>query len=263
MRLRLLALATLFAATSAHAQEKEVRENFELSASLKGTPRQVYRASMDALAALGYEFRALLLDEAILTLPHTTPETQELGADAVAVKLEFEPRGDSTQITLASAVLRKDPAPCRGEACQKLTGASLLASASALERILKTFEAAPPAAPSRGDSLAAAGAYGYSSRNPIRVGGGVEDGAASERRFLATLRGPGGEVVTFVRLGSCCHHPSPHGLNGTGVLDAYEVTYPGLARPVVLYVDMYEEEAPRAVEGFTRVPSAPAAETTR
>jgi hypothetical protein len=121
----------------------------------------------------------------------------------------------------------------------------------------------PPRVQSRGDTLAAAGAYGYSRENPIRVGGVDTDGAVRERSFLATLRGPNGEAVKFVRLGSCCQHPSPAGPNGQGMLDAYEVTYPGLARPVRLYLDMYREEAPRAPEGFTRVAPAPAAETTR
>ena len=45
--------------------------------------------------------------------------------------------------------------------------------------------------------------YGYTEDNPIMVGGGV-DGPKNERRYLNALAGPGGEVLRYERLGSCC-----------------------------------------------------------
>lgn len=271
MRLRLLALATLFAATSAHAQQttrpsgkRSPGTDIVMTVSVKGSPQRAYRASMDALRSLGYEFRALLLDEMIITLPRTMAEAKEFGADAVAVQLKLEPHGaDSTRITLGGFALRRDDNPCAGEACTRLDAASLLVSGQAMDRLTKTLDAMPPLLPSRGDTLAAAGAYGYSRENPVRVGGGLDNGAANEHRFLATLRGPGGEAVSYVRLGSCCEHDSPHGIQGRGVLDAYEVTYPGLPRPVILYIDMYEVEPLKPVDGFTQTAAAQRSETTR
>lgn len=180
-----------------------------VSVPVKGTPERVYRVAFDALSAMGYEFRALLLDQAIITLPQSDSATAALGADAMVVQLELEPRGDSTLVTVAGIVLRRDRTPCRGDLCDKLTAASLLTSSQAMERVSKLLEATPPAVPTLGDSLAVAGAYGHSRDNPIRVGGGANGGAARERSYLSRLRGPGGEAVAFLRLGSCCEHRRP------------------------------------------------------
>lgn len=92
--------------------------------------------------------------------------------------------------------------------------------------------------------------YGYSESNPIMVGeknGGPKD----ERRFLDALRGPGGQRVTYKRLGSCCLFKTPNALIGDAVLlDRFEVTYEGLATPVILYLDMYDYEQPKLPVGF-------------
>jgi hypothetical protein len=265
MRLRTALAATLLAVSSAGAQEKKNAsgdDQFVTTVSVKGTPERVYRVAFDALSGMGYEFRALLLDQAIITLPQTDSATAALGADAMVVQLELEPRGDSTLVTVAGIVLRRDRTPCRGDVCQKLTAASLLTSMQAMQSVSKLLEATPPSVPTRGDSLAAAGAYGYSRGNPIRVGGGANDGAARERSYLSRLRGPAGEEVEFVRLGSCCQHPSPDAPGGRGILDVYEVTYPGLSHPVRLYVDMYREREGPAPEGFTLGAAPGRAETS-
>lgn len=105
------------------------------------------------------------------------------------------------------------------------------------------------------DSLAEAKAFGYAPENPIRVGGrSPQEGGLNQRRYLSLLRGPAGEPVTYLRLGSCCEFATPHGIEGSGMLDAYEVQYPGLAKPITLYMDMYTP--PAASQGlplgFTR-----------
>jgi hypothetical protein len=108
------------------------------------------------------------------------------------------------------------------------------------------------------DSLRDAGAYGYSRDNPVKVGGGVEQGRDNQLRYLESLRGPGGEPVEHFRLGSCCPFRTENAPGGSGRLDAYEVRYPGLAKPVVLYLNLYDHEAPRAPEGFVLSPGPPA-----
>ena len=46
--------------------------------------------------------------------------------------------------------------------------------------------------------------------------------------------------------------PTPNGLFGpAALLDQYEVTYEGLARPVLLYLNMYDPGEARAPAGFT------------
>ena len=56
---------------------------------------------------------------------------------------------------------------------------------------------------------------GFTQENPIRVGrrnGGPRD----ERIYLAALRGPRGQAVTYVREGSCCIFETPNGEGGKG-----------------------------------------------
>jgi hypothetical protein len=71
-------------------------------------------------------------------------------------------------------------------------------------------------------------------------------------KYLDTLRDPAGEPVSHLRLGSCCAFPSTKSPNRFGMLDAYEVTYPGLARPMTLYVDMYTPPSQGVPAGFVR-----------
>jgi hypothetical protein len=100
------------------------------------------------------------------------------------------------------------------------------------------------------------GDYGYSETNPVLVGS--LDGKSpveNEHVYLARLRGPRGERVSYRRLGSCCAFPSPNGLFGdSGLLDHYEVTYEGLAHPLTLYIDMYDPGDVHPPAGFTLAP---------
>ena len=95
--------------------------------------------------------------------------------------------------------------------------------------------------------------YGYTQKNPIKVGGAKESsGPLNERRFLNALLGPNGEAVTYNRRGSCCAFETPNGfINNTGLLDIYEVKYEGLDKPITLYLNMYDPGELKAPKGFT------------
>jgi hypothetical protein len=84
--------------------------------------------------------------------------------------------------------------------------------------------------------------YGYSADNPIQVGGDFMSGPARERAYLDALRGPNGEAITYERRGSVPGKET--------ILDAYEITYPGLKKPVVLYLDQYRYSDLKAPIGF-------------
>lgn len=102
-------------------------------------------------------------------------------------------------------------------------------------------------------------AYGYDPANPIRLGPMLRQGSLSsdqlmdpmlslqgakhETAYLGNLLGPKGEAVTYERRGS--------ETVGDVILDKYEVTYPGQAKPVTLFVDMYTYENLMAPAGFT------------
>jgi hypothetical protein len=86
--------------------------------------------------------------------------------------------------------------------------------------------------------------YGVTLSSPVQVGGGAMYGPARERRYLDALRGPDGQLVRYKRTGST---EAP---DGATILDAYEVTHDGLAKPIVLYVDEYHYSELRAPAGF-------------
>ncbi|AKJ08276.1 hypothetical protein ATI61_1329 [Archangium gephyra] len=88
--------------------------------------------------------------------------------------------------------------------------------------------------------------YGYTKEDPIKVGGGPD----GEHEYLHHLRGPEGQRLRYNRRGSCCGFKDPSLPFGGGMLDMYEVTYEGLEKPVILFLDMYRREEPRAPSGF-------------
>jgi hypothetical protein len=89
--------------------------------------------------------------------------------------------------------------------------------------------------------------FGTVMANAIQVGGGAMYAGARERRYLDALRGPAGEPLQYKRTGS-----RPFEQNSLTILDIYEVTYPGLEKPIVLYLDAYHfDDALRAPKGFT------------
>jgi hypothetical protein len=82
--------------------------------------------------------------------------------------------------------------------------------------------------------------YGFTQENPVCVGGGLGEGSRNSKLYLRALRGPNGEPITFERRGSCCPFETESSDFGAGVLDVYDLTYPGMSEPLVLYVNMYD-----------------------
>jgi hypothetical protein len=93
--------------------------------------------------------------------------------------------------------------------------------------------------------------YGYSEKNAIQVGGSGS-GPVNEQRYLNALLGPNGEHVNYNRLGSCCSVKSAKAVFGNRVpLDKYELTYEGLEKSIILYINMYDYSPLKAPKGFT------------
>jgi hypothetical protein len=84
--------------------------------------------------------------------------------------------------------------------------------------------------------------YGYSKDNPIRVGGNAFGGPAREHVFLDSITGPSGKELQYFRNGSLDY--------GDTILDEFLVTYEGLSKTVVLYIDEYSFTQPFAPKGF-------------
>ena len=94
--------------------------------------------------------------------------------------------------------------------------------------------------------------YGYTSENPIKVGGAQEMmGPLNERRFLNALEAPNGKEIRYSREGSCCPFFSEEGMiRQTAMLDIYVLMWKGADLPVKLYFNMYEYAPLKAPKGF-------------
>ncbi|MBW3569934.1 MAG: hypothetical protein KY467_02395 [Gemmatimonadetes bacterium] len=251
MRTLLPALLAIAVAAPALAQEDGF--NPVIQVKYAAPPRAVYLAAMDALEARGVTIRARMLDQALLTLPDFGSAQPGAGDTATVMLVEIEPAGDSTQIVIQARLVTGDGKVVSNPHDRSL--ARVLVAETMISAAVDTAMDALPPGTGAADPREATDAYGYGRGNPIQVGGGSESGAANQRRWLDALRGPRGEPVRYRRLGSCCHYEA----NGSqGVLDAYQVTYPGLEKPVVLYMDMYAKSAvpPAPPEGFTAAPPA-------
>jgi hypothetical protein len=86
--------------------------------------------------------------------------------------------------------------------------------------------------------------YGLSAAGAIGTGGGPMNGPPRERQYLLALRGPAGQGLHIVRRGSTI------GPDRETILDVFEVNYPGLAKPLVLYLDEYHDGSLKAPQGF-------------
>ena len=102
-------------------------------------------------------------------------------------------------------------------------------------------------APASSCGVADEPAFGTALTSAIQVGGGAMYAASRQRRYLDALRGPGGEPLTYKRTGA-----RPLDSEGRAIIDIYEVTYPGLDKPIVLYLDAYHfDDELKAPKGFT------------
>ena len=93
--------------------------------------------------------------------------------------------------------------------------------------------------------------YGFDKNYPVNIFyKNVKDEDINPKRFLEALTGPKGEAITYKKLESCCPFPSKRGDSGAGFLDIYEVTYPGLKKPLKLYFNIYEKGYLFVPKGF-------------
>jgi len=83
--------------------------------------------------------------------------------------------------------------------------------------------------------------YGYEKDYPINIYyRGTKNDTINQKYFFNALAGPKGEKITYTKLENCCPFPTKSSDIGAGFLDVYEVTWDGLKKPIVLYVNIYE-----------------------
>jgi len=91
--------------------------------------------------------------------------------------------------------------------------------------------------------------YGLTGDKPVKVG---EKSAENQKRYLASLAGPNGEVLQFHRRGACCPYESENSTFGQALVDVYEVSYEGLKKPILVYISFYDFETLYIPKGFTK-----------
>jgi hypothetical protein len=93
--------------------------------------------------------------------------------------------------------------------------------------------------------------YGYDKDYPINVFyRNTSNETINQQRFLNALTGPNGEKLSYAKKESCCPFPSKNNAMGAGMLDVYEVTWEGLAKPMLLYFNIYEKGLLMVPDGF-------------
>jgi hypothetical protein len=84
--------------------------------------------------------------------------------------------------------------------------------------------------------------YAYNQDYPVNVGfTTLEDGFHNQSRFLNALAGPKGEKITYKLVDTCCPFPCKKNDMGVGLIDIFEVTWEGNAKPIRLYINKYEK----------------------
>ena len=89
--------------------------------------------------------------------------------------------------------------------------------------------------------ISASKKYGQKPKTAIKVGT-----VANEYKYLAQLSGPNGEVIEYKRISSCCEFDCPSCPIGLGLLDKWEIKYPGLKKPIIIYLNGYQYDDPKA-----------------
>lgn len=93
--------------------------------------------------------------------------------------------------------------------------------------------------------------YGYDEDYPVNLGFlPIQNAEINVKRFFGALTGPNGEEITYNKVDSCCPFPSTKNDMGAGILDIYEVTWPGLNVPKRIYINLYERSEVMAPKGF-------------
>ena len=86
--------------------------------------------------------------------------------------------------------------------------------------------------------------YGLAAEKAVQIGGGAPYVGARSKRYLDSLKGPGGQTLTYRRTGTV------RGPN-ENLIDRWEVTWEGAEKPIIVFLFAYHYGEPRVPAGFT------------
>jgi hypothetical protein len=94
--------------------------------------------------------------------------------------------------------------------------------------------------------------YGYDKDYPINVFyKNVAAAKENQERFLNALAGPKGEKISYIKTGICCPFPTTKSEMGVASLDVYSISWEGLKKPAILYLNSFEKGTLMVPVGFT------------
>jgi tetratricopeptide (TPR) repeat protein len=94
--------------------------------------------------------------------------------------------------------------------------------------------------------------YGFTSKNPIKVGTGKQGGFGNVRAYLALLRDAKKKPVSYKRIQACCSY-RPKTMPNNVLAEEYEITYTdetGTSVTKKLYLSYFEYEEPKIPLGL-------------
>lgn len=97
--------------------------------------------------------------------------------------------------------------------------------------------------------------FGYTSKKPIKLGvQKLSIALTYPQKYFNSITGPNGEKIHFERVKSCCPfktvNSDQYEFKNVAVLEIYAVTYEGLASPVYLYINFFDQGKVMAPKGF-------------
>lgn len=96
--------------------------------------------------------------------------------------------------------------------------------------------------PATGVTLSTDPGYGVTQKQPVCVGDKTNPKTRNVFSYLNVLRGPQGQEISYRRMGSCCPFKTPNGIvDGMAVLNAYMVTWADNPKPMIVYINNYDE----------------------
>lgn len=98
--------------------------------------------------------------------------------------------------------------------------------------------------------------YGFSNKNPVKVGAGSNGGLENEQTYLDLLRDDSGHPISYVFKGKCCDYFSKKAQGGKGFLSQYEINYKlknGTSKITTIFLNQFEFEQPKVLLGFDTI----------
>jgi hypothetical protein len=98
--------------------------------------------------------------------------------------------------------------------------------------------------------------YGLKPEKPIFLGIiRTYDAIDNVDRFFNALLGKDGQILIKKRMKACCPFKTPNSTNidkdkKFGLLEVYQLSYAGLEKPIILYINLYDEGALFIPRGF-------------